>query len=235
MSFCSVPPRRARGDPRLLGLRHVHREDHRRRRVDRHRRRDRAQIDARDTGPPCRPTCRSPPRTDRPRPSAIGSSESQTHQRRHVERRRQPVPTGPDDLLEPPVGVVRRPEPGEHPHRPQLRAVHRRIRPRVYGNCPGNSPSSGPYTGVDRHTRHRLEIGIPQPAPHQTPPATHHVDSSGMGSPPPVYGRHGNERLRCVPLRGHGASRRASTASGDSRSLARAASYPMRTRVSTCR
>ena len=69
-------------------------------------------------------------------------------QRRHVERRRQPVTTRLDDLLEPPVRVVRRPEPGEHPHRPQLRPVHRRIRAHACtGTGPGTQPSSGPYTG----------------------------------------------------------------------------------------
>src|SRR5687767_15451145 len=34
-----------------------------------------------------------------------------------------------DDLLEAPVGVLGRAEAGEHPHRPELRAVHRRVRP----------------------------------------------------------------------------------------------------------
>ena len=135
-------------------------------------------------------------------PSAIGSSESMPEQRRHVERGRQPVAARPDDLLEPPVGVVGRAEAGEHPHRPQLRAVHRRVRPAgVRVLRPGTRRRRArrparPGSPTSSRSRH------PDAAPHRTPPATHHVDSSGMGSPPPVYGRHGNERLRCVPLRG---------------------------------
>ena len=46
MSFCSVPPSRARSTPVASARRDVHREDHRRRAVDRHRRRDRAEVDA---------------------------------------------------------------------------------------------------------------------------------------------------------------------------------------------
>ena len=106
MSFCSVPPSRAAVDPGLLGLGDVHREDHRRRRVDRHRRRDRAEIDARVE------VLHVGQRVDR---HAAAADLAERHrvvgvdaqQRRHVERRRQPVAAGPDDLLEPPVGVVR--------------------------------------------------------------------------------------------------------------------------------
>ena len=135
-------------------------------------------------------------------PTAIGSSESQPEQRRHVERRRQPVAARPDDLLEPPVRVVRGAEAGEHPHRPQLRAVHRRVRPtrvRVLARELARRRARRPARAgcpTSSRSRHR------DAAPHRTPPATHHVDSSGVSSPPPVYGGHGNERLRNVPLRG---------------------------------
>ena len=115
----------------LLGLGDEHREDHRRRRVDRHRRRDRRQID------PGVQILHVGQRIDRHTTTADLAERHlvigiDPQQRRHVERRRQPVTTGADDLLEPPVRVVRGAEPGEHPHRPQLRPIHRRIRaPRV--------------------------------------------------------------------------------------------------------
>ena len=46
MSFCNVPPSRCPLDARVLGDRDVHRENHCGRRVDRHRRRHRAEVDA---------------------------------------------------------------------------------------------------------------------------------------------------------------------------------------------
>ncbi len=95
-------------------------------------------------------------------PSAIGSSESMPEQRRHVERRRQAVTAGLDDLLEPPVGVVGGAEAGEHPHRPQLRAVHRRVRaPRVRVD-PGELAVVGAVHRLERHARHRGERRVAQ-------------------------------------------------------------------------
>ena len=56
------------------------------------------------------------------------------------------------------VGVVGGAEAGEHPHRPQLRAVHRRVEPRVYGYSPGNAVVA--VHRIDGNARHRLEKDI---------------------------------------------------------------------------
>ena len=147
---------------RLLRLGDEHRHDHRRRRVDRHRRRDRPEID------PGVEILHVGQAVDR---HAAPSDLSQRHriirvdpqQRRHVERRRQPVATGPDDLLEPPVRVVRRPEPGEHPHRPQLRPIHRRVRTPRVRKLPGILAVVRSVHRLQRDTRHRREIDVTQP------------------------------------------------------------------------
>ena len=90
MSFCSVPPSARPLDAGRFGVRDVHREDHRGRTVDRHRRGDRAEVDAAvevlDVGE----------RVDRDaaladlaeRELVVGVA---AHQRRQVERGRQPV------------------------------------------------------------------------------------------------------------------------------------------------
>jgi hypothetical protein len=49
------------------------------------------------------------------------------HQGRHVERGREPGLALLEQVLEPRVGVLRASEAGEHPHRPEAAAVHRRI------------------------------------------------------------------------------------------------------------
>ena len=49
------------------------------------------------------------------------------HQRRHVERRGQPRLPVIEQVAEALVGLLRRPEPRELPHRPQPAPVHRRI------------------------------------------------------------------------------------------------------------
>ena len=67
MSFCSVPPSARALDAVRLRVGDVHREDHRGRPVDRHRRRDRAEVDARGRGPRRRRACRRRRRTCRPR------------------------------------------------------------------------------------------------------------------------------------------------------------------------
>ena len=128
MSFCSVPPSRARGVPAFSACRDEHREDRRRRRVDRHRRRRRTEID------PGVEVLHVGQRVDRhPAPTdltqrhrIVGVQPSNVGMSNAVDN---PSPPALDDLLEPPVRVVRRAEPGEHPHRPQLRPVTRRIRP----------------------------------------------------------------------------------------------------------
>ncbi len=67
MSFCSVPESARERHALLLGDRQVHGEQHRRRRVDRHRRRDVVERDARRTAAPCRRACRSRRLPGRPR------------------------------------------------------------------------------------------------------------------------------------------------------------------------
>ena len=61
-------------------------------------------------------------------PSAARVVGVAAHQRGQVERGRQAVAAGPQDLVEAGVGVLRRAEAGEHPHGPELRAVHRGVR-----------------------------------------------------------------------------------------------------------
>src|SRR5256885_12228117 len=51
------------------------------------------------------------------------------HQRREVERDRQPGLAVLEQELVPLIGVFRRPEAGELPHGPQAAAVHRRVNP----------------------------------------------------------------------------------------------------------
>ena len=70
------------------------------------------------------------------------------HQRRQVERGRQPVAARGEQLVEAAVGVDRGAEAGEHAHRPELRAVHRRRTARA---CTGTGPGRSRVVGsVDR-------------------------------------------------------------------------------------
>ena len=131
-------------DARRLGVRDEHREDHGRGRVDRHRRRDRAEVDAAvevlDVGERVDGDAALADLAERERVVGVAA-----HQRRQVERGREAVAAGGEQLVEAAVGVERGAEAGEHPHRPELRAVHRRRSgPRVYGYCPGRSASPGP-------------------------------------------------------------------------------------------
>src|SRR5206468_11234503 len=50
-------------------------------------------------------------------------------QGRHVERHTEARLSVRDQILEPPVRVLRAPIAGEHPHRPQATSVHRRMDP----------------------------------------------------------------------------------------------------------
>src|SRR5262249_4661222 len=83
-----------------------------------------------------------------------------SHQGGQIKSRAQPVAAGAQDLLEASIGVLRRPEPGEHPHGPRLRAVHRGV------GSPGVREQARKLTvgrtvdGVDRGARHRLGAGI---------------------------------------------------------------------------
>ena len=86
MSFWIVPPSRRLGTPRLVGCSDVHGEQDRRRRVDRHRGRDLAEIDAAEEVLHVSEACRPPRRNGRPRllregrrsrgPSSVGRSKA---------------------------------------------------------------------------------------------------------------------------------------------------------------
>ena len=106
----------------LLGHDQVHREDHRRRRVDRHRRRDVAERDAVEqrlhVGERRDVDAALPHFAERQLVIGIAA-----HQRRQIERHAQAGAAGREQRLVARVGVLRRPEPGKLPHRPQLAAV----------------------------------------------------------------------------------------------------------------
>ena len=76
------------------------------------------------------------------------------HQRRHIERRRQPRLPMLEQIPKPLVRLRRRPEPRELPHRPQPAAIHRRIhtpRERKLTRRPQIPP------GIDRHRIRRVQ------------------------------------------------------------------------------
>jgi hypothetical protein len=78
-------------------------------------------------------------------------------ERRHVEGGGQAVATGPQELLEAAVRVLRRPEAGELAHGPQAGAVHGRMgTPRV-GVLAGQLGALGTVDRLERHARHCLE------------------------------------------------------------------------------
>ena len=126
MSVWIVPRSLSRVTPWRLADADVEREQHRRRRIDRHRRRDLPERDAveqqlhvlervdRDA--------LTPDLTQRPRVIRV-----ETHQRRHVERRRQPRLAVLEQVAEAPVRLLGRAEARELPHRPQPAAVHRLV------------------------------------------------------------------------------------------------------------
>ncbi len=107
----------------LLGDDQVHREDHRRRRVDRHRRRDvgRARMPSNSvsmsasdvTLTPHFPTSPSDSSWSGSRPISVGRSNATLR----------PVPPACEQRLVARVGVLGRAEPGKLPHRPELAAV----------------------------------------------------------------------------------------------------------------
>ena len=88
-----------------------------------------AQVDPAEQRAPCRRACR----WRRPRgptsPSERGRVGVVAHQRRHVERRREPRLPVIEQVAEALVGLLGRPEPGELAHRPQAPAVHGRVDP----------------------------------------------------------------------------------------------------------
>ncbi len=161
MSFWSVPPRRARGMPACLCLGDEHREDHGRRRVDRHRRGDLAEVDPAieilHVGDRVDRHAAAPDLAERHRIVAV-----EAEQGGHVECRRQSGTAGLDDLLEAPVGVVGGAEPGEHPHRPQPRAVHRGVGATRVRELAGELAVVRAVDRLERDPRHRLEVGVAQ-------------------------------------------------------------------------
>ena len=138
-----------------LGHDQVHREDHRRRRVDRHRRRDLAQRDAVEE------RLHVGQRHDRhaalahfaQRQLVIGIA---AHQRRQVERHAEPCAAGRQQMAITRVGLFRRAEARKLPHRPQLAAVAGGVDAagvwedagiRGWGLTPSSTPGPGPvYT-----------------------------------------------------------------------------------------
>ena len=105
-----------------LGHDEIHREDHRGRRVDRHRRGDVAEGDAVEqrlhVGQRGDVDAALPDLAERERVIGIAA-----HQRREIEGDAQPGAAGRQQRLVARVGLLRRAEPGKLPHRPQLAAV----------------------------------------------------------------------------------------------------------------
>ncbi len=121
------PAQRRRRHALALRHRDVEREQHRRRRVDRHRRRH---LVERDIAEQARHV------VERRDADALAADLAErarvvrvvAHERRHVERRRQPGLPRREQELEAPVRVLGRAEAGEHAHRPRLAAIHRLVR-----------------------------------------------------------------------------------------------------------
>ena len=126
MSVCTVPDSRSRATPCCSPTHDVEREQHRRRRVDRHRRRHLAERDAREqrlhVGERVDRDPLAPDLAERARMIGVVA-----HQRRHVERRREPRLPVLEQIPEPLVRLGRRPEPRELAHRPQPAPIHGRV------------------------------------------------------------------------------------------------------------
>ena len=165
MSFWSVPPRRARSTPDRSGGRDVHREHDRGGRVDRHRRRDRAEVDARvevlDVGERVDRDAALADLAERERIVGVAP-----HQRREVERGREPVATrrragrGSDGSCR-----ARCRSPRTSASSRASTGTSTRTGPRVYGYCAGVLAVVGLAIGravhrLDRDARQRLEVGV---------------------------------------------------------------------------
>ena len=126
MSVWIVPRSSVARHALLLADADVEREQHRRRRVDRHRGRDLAERD------PAEERLHVGERVDRDalaadlaeRPRVVGVV---AHQRRHVEGRREAGLAVLEQVAEALVRLLGRAEAGELAHRPELPAVHRRV------------------------------------------------------------------------------------------------------------
>ena len=115
-------------DALLLADADVEREQHRRRRVDRHRGRDLAERD------PAEERLHVRERVDGNALAADLAERArvvgvETHQRRHVEGGREPCLPVLEQIAEPLVRLRRRAEAGELPHRPEPASVHRGVDP----------------------------------------------------------------------------------------------------------
>ena len=126
MSFWSVPPTLLPRRAVLLGDREVHGQRDRRRRVDRHRRRDLAEVDAVEEH------FHVAQRVDR---DAALADLAARHvvvrvvavERRQVERRREARLPVVEQVVEALVRLLRRAVAGELPHRPELAAIAGRV------------------------------------------------------------------------------------------------------------
>ena len=124
-SFCTVPRELRARHALLLADHHVHREQDRRGRVDRHRGGDAVERDAAEEIAPGRPPCRSPRRPARPRLAPSAWSESYpiwVGRSNAVER---PVCPAVEQAAEAAVGLLGRAESGVLAHGPEPAGVHR--------------------------------------------------------------------------------------------------------------
>ena len=133
----------------LLREHDVHRQQNPRGRIDRHRHRDVLQIDAVEQ------RLHVGERIDRHALTAHLAFAHRmvgvvTHQRRHVEVRRQAGLSLRDEILEAPVGVLAGAEAGDLPHGPQTAAIHRRIRPARERILPGQTDVLLRHSHVER-------------------------------------------------------------------------------------
>ena len=102
------------------------------------------------------------------------------HLRRQVEGDRQPGLPLREQVVEPPVGLGRRPEPGVLPHRPEPPAVHRRLDAPGVGILPGE-PELGDVVEAP-------EVGRRRQAGHRRPPGGLQPGALGRPREPPAGG-----------------------------------------------
>ena len=159
MSFWIVPESAARSTPVLSATLDIHGHDHRGGRVDRHGGAHGTQVDAREQ------RLHVGQRVDGdagPAHLSLGQGivGVTSQQGGHVERRRQAVAPGAEQLLEAAVGVLGGPEAGELAHRPQPRAVHGGVRSTRVGKLAGQLGVVRAVDGLEREARHGLELRL---------------------------------------------------------------------------
>ena len=126
MSVWIVPSQTLRPNPLTLRRDHIKRQHHRRRRIDRHRRRHPTHIDPRKQRLHIVKRVQRHPLTPN-LTLAAHMIRVMAHQRRHIKRRRQTRLPMRKQIPKPLVGLLRRPKPSELTHRPQPRPIHRPI------------------------------------------------------------------------------------------------------------